>query len=251
MAEEMRLQKYLALCGVASRRASEDLIKEGRVSVNGNIVQTLGAKIVPDADVVSVDNKMITPPTKKVYVVLNKPKGYVTTVKDNFNRKTILDLLPKELGRIYPVGRLDYDSEGLLLLTNDGDFTLHLTHPRHEISKTYLVTVTGTPTTQTLDTLRHGVLIDERKTLPATVTVKSKDSKLTKLLITIREGRNRQVRKMCSAVGHDVISLCRVAIGSLQLGDLPTGAWRHLTKEEVQSLGGQFHANYKDNGKHR
>ena len=247
MAEEMRLQKYLALCGVASRRASEDLIKEGRVSVNGNIVQALGTKIVPETDVVAVDGQTVVLSAKKVYVVLNKPKGYVTTAKDNFNRKTVLDLLPKELGRIYPVGRLDYDSEGLLLLTNDGDFTLRLTHPRHEISKTYLVTVTGAPSPQALNSLRQGVLIDERKTLPASVTVKSKDVKCTKLLITIREGRNRQVRKMCSAVGHDVISLCRVAIGSLQLGNLPTGAWRHLTKEEIQSLGGQTHANHKNN----
>ncbi|MGN1059256.1 MAG: pseudouridine synthase [Clostridia bacterium] len=244
MAEEMRLQKYLALCGVASRRAAEELMAQGRVFVNGKPVLTPGAKINPDADRVSVDGKPVALPEEKVYIMLNKPRGYVTTAKDNFGRKTVLDLVPPELGRLYPVGRLDYDTHGLLLLTNDGDFTYRLTHPSHEISKTYLATVAGVPSEQALDALRRGVVIDGRRTHPAKVTVKGADAENTRLLITIHEGRNRQVRKMCAAVGHAVVSLCRVAEGSLRLGELPSGSWRHLTEKEIELLGGSTHADH-------
>ena len=247
MAEEMRLQKYLALCGVASRRAAEELMAQGRVCVNGFPAQTPGIKIDPKKDKVTLDRKPVNPPEEKVYIMLNKPAGYVTTAKDNFDRKTVLDLVPPELGRLYPVGRLDYDSEGLLLLTNDGDFTFRMTHPSHEIAKSYLATVAGVPTDDELMLLRRGVLIEGRKTCPAKVVVKGQNGENTRLLITIREGRNRQVRKMCAAVGHAVISLCRIAEGGLQLGNLPTGSFRHLTAKELTSLGVREYVNHSKN----
>ncbi len=239
MVKEMRLQKYLALCGVASRRTAENMITEGRVSVNGSVITTLGVKIIPGKDVVVVDKKIVHIVENKVYIMLNKPKGYVTTVKDNFDRKTVLDLIPASLGRVYPVGRLDYDTEGLLLLTNDGDFTYRLTHPSQEISKTYLAVVQGVPNAEALSALRKGVVIDGRKTDPAQVILKKKNEISALLQITIHEGRNRQVRKMCEAVGHQVVKLRRIAEGPLRLGDLPLGSFRHLTEAEIASLGGK------------
>ena len=239
MAEEMRLQKFIALCGIASRRAAEDMIINGRISVNGAIIRELGSKVNPDTDIVSIDGKTITAPEPKVYLILNKPKGYVTTLKDNFNRHTVLELIPPDLGRLYPVGRLDYDTEGLLLMTNDGDLTYRLTHPSHEISKTYLAVVSGIPSEDALSALRRGVVIDGRKTHPAQVILKKKNEKNALLQITIHEGRNRQVRKMCEAVGHAVLKLRRVAEGPLRLGDLPIGSFRHLTEAEVANLGGK------------
>ncbi len=238
MAEEMRLQKYLALCGVASRRSAETMILDGRVAVNGVICDTLGTKINPEQDSITVDGKNLSQAEEKVYILLHKPAGVVTTAKDNFDRETVLDLVPASLGRIYPVGRLDYDTEGLLLLTNDGDLTNRLTHPSHEISKTYLATVAGFPDADAISALRRGVLIDGRKTLPAQVKIGKKTSNSTELFITIHEGRNRQVRKMCAAVGHAAIRLMRIAEGPISLGDLPVGAWRHLTDEEVSKLKG-------------
>ncbi|MBR7164073.1 MAG: rRNA pseudouridine synthase [Clostridia bacterium] len=238
MAELMRLQKYMALCGVASRRAAENLITAGCVMVNNHTVTELGTKVNPDKDRVTVNGKAIFPPQKNVYIMLNKPRGYVTTAKDNFDRKTVLDLIPSHLGRLFPVGRLDYDSEGLLLLTNDGDFTYRLTHPRHEVTKSYLVLVSGVPSEQALSALRNGVVIDGRKTMPAKAELKRSESEKSVLLITILEGRNRQVRKMCAAVGHEVLRLRRVAEGPLSLGDLKSGEWRHLTEKEVLRLKG-------------
>ncbi len=242
MAELERLQKYLARCGVASRRAAEEIILDGRVSVNGKIVDTLGTKVNSDTDTVLLDQKPVTPAQKHVYIMLNKPRGYVTTAKDNFDRKTVLDLIPKNLGRVFPVGRLDYDSEGLLLLTTDGDLTFRLTHPSHEVTKSYLALVSGIPDEEALSTLRNGVLLEGRKTMPAKVTLKRAEADKAVLLITISEGRNRQVRKMCSLVGHEVLRLRRVAEGPIKLGNLEVGAWRHLTKEEIQALGGSQHA---------
>ncbi len=242
MAEQMRLQKYIALCGVASRRSAEELILAGRVTVNGEVINTLGSKVNPKIDRIMVDGKTIALQQKHVYIMLNKPRGYVTTAKDNFNRKTVLDLIPKELGRLYPVGRLDYDSEGLLLLTNDGDFTYRLTHPSHEIKKSYLALVSGTPSNEALDTLRKGIILEGRKTAPAEVMLKKKDAEHSVLLVTIHEGRNRQVRNMCHAVGHDVLRLRRVAEGPLRLGDLASGSWRHLTQKELVALGGRTNA---------
>lgn len=244
MAEPMRLQKYLAQCGVASRRSAEGLIVDGHVCVNGKTVCELGTKIDPEADCVTVHGKPVSLQNKCVYIMLNKPRGYVTTVKDEQGRQTVIDLLPEELGRIYPVGRLDFDTEGLLLLTNDGDFTQMLTHPSHEVSKTYLAKVRGVPSDAALKALRTGVMIDGKKTHPAEVLVKKSDAGSTMLSITIHEGRNRQVRKMCSSVGHPVVFLRRIAEGSLRLGSLPTGSWRHLTEDEVRSLGGKPHVNH-------
>ncbi len=238
MAELLRLQKYIALCGVASRRAAEELMTAGRVRVNGKVITELGTKIDPDKDKVSLDGKVLRCEEKKVYLMLNKPKGYVTTVKDNFDRKTVLDLIPKELGRVYPVGRLDYDSEGLLLLTNDGDFTFRLTHPKHEITKSYLVLLSGQISDDAVSALTKGVMIDDRKTMPSKVTVKHREESRSILIITISEGRNRQVRKMCAAVGHEVLRLCRVAEGPLQLASLKPGEFRHLTPAEIKALGG-------------
>ena len=244
MAQAMRLQKYLAQCGVASRRAAEDMIARGLVSVNGRVITTAGVKIDPDRDSVTVNGKLIKQAEELVYIMLNKPRGYVTTVRDDRERKTVMELIPEELGRVYPVGRLDYDTEGLLLLTNDGAFTHRLTHPSHEISKTYLVKVSGIPSPEALRVLRTGVMLEGRKTYPAEVLVKRREANYAFLLITISEGRNRQVRKMCAAVGHKVVFLRRVAEGPLRLGDLPLGAWRHLTPEEVQSLGGNKRAEH-------
>ena len=238
MAELMRLQKYIALCGVASRRSAEDLILAGKVSVNGAVVTELGTKIDPEKDRVSVGGKMLRTQEKKIYIMLYKPKGYVTTAKDNFDRDIVTDLIPKSLGRLYPVGRLDYDSEGLLLLTNDGDFTYRLTHPSHEIAKSYLVRIAGEISEDAIEKLRKGVVIDGRMTLPAKVAIRKCEEGKTTLLITITEGRNRQVRKMCAAVGHEVLRLCRVAEGSVKLSGLKPGEWRHLTKEEIALLGG-------------
>jgi len=244
MAELMRLQKYMALCGVASRRAAEDMITAGKVCVNGKTVTELGTKIDAETDAVTVNGKAIIPPQKNVYVMLNKPKGYVTTAKDNFNRKTVLDLIPEELGRVFPVGRLDYDSEGLLLLTNDGDLTYRLTHPSHEITKSYLVLVAGVPSEEALTALRLGVIIDGRKTMPAKAELKRTEAEKSVLRITISEGRNRQVRKMCASVGHEVLRLRRVAEGPLSLGDLKSGAWRYLTEKEIMALRGKTNADH-------
>ncbi len=238
MAELMRLQKYMALCGVASRRRAEEMITAGSVSVNSVTVTELGTKIDPEKDRVAVSGKVIHLPQKNVYIMLNKPRGYVTTAKDNFDRKKVIDLIPANLGRVFPVGRLDYDSEGLLLLTNDGDLTYHLTHPSHEITKSYLVLVSGTPDETALQNLRDGVFIDGRKTMPAKAVLKRTEADKSVLQITISEGRNRQVRKMCDAVGHEVLRLRRVAEGPLKLGDLKSGEWRFLTEQEVKSLKG-------------
>ncbi|MBE7035212.1 MAG: rRNA pseudouridine synthase [Ruminococcaceae bacterium] len=240
----MRLQKFLALCGCASRRAAENLITDGRVCVNGVPVTTLGTKIDPEADFVTVDQKPVTKPEEKVYIMLNKPAGYVTTAKDNFNRQTVLDLIPDSLGRLYPVGRLDYDTQGLLLLTNDGELTNRLTHPRHQVNKTYLALVAGFPSNEDIEALQKGVMIDGKKTQPAKVIIVGKTENATKLSITIHEGRNRQVRKMCAAIGHATISLTRIAEGPIKLGDLALGSWRHLTEDEVRKLGGTTHADH-------
>jgi len=247
MAEPMRLQKYLAHCGVASRRAAEGLIVAGRVAVNGLSVQTLGSTVTPGQDTVTLDGKPVVSQEEPVYIMLHKPRGYVTTVSDELGRKTVMELLPEDIGRVYPVGRLDFDTEGLLLLTNDGALTHRLTHPSHEVSKTYLTKVRGIPSPEALKALRTGVILDGRKTHPAEVLVKHRDTNTAVLSITIHEGRNRQVRNMCAAVGHKVVYLRRVAEGSLRLGDLAVGNWRYLTPEEVHTLGGNAHADDKKN----
>jgi 23S rRNA pseudouridine2605 synthase len=233
----IRLQKILSAAGVASRRASEQLILEGRVMVNGEVVRELGSKADPAADI-RVDGRRIKAATRQRYIALYKPKGYVTTRRDPEGRPTVIDLLG-EAGYIYPVGRLDYDSEGLLLLTTDGELAAQLTHPRHEVEKEYEVIVAGVPDPAAIEKLRRGVFIDGRRTAPAEVhsghVVKSARP-TTRLTITLHEGRNRQIRKMCSAVGLPVRDLRRVRMGSITIGHLRPREWRDLTPREVGSL---------------
>ena len=231
-----RLQKYMASCGVASRRKCEEIIAEGRVKVNGVTVREAGLKIQPGKDRVTVDGKEIIPANKPVYIMLNKPVGYVSTVRDQFMRPTVLDLVRGVKGRIYPVGRLDYDSEGLILLTNDGNFAYGLTHPRHKVDKTYMVVVQGRPDRIEIDRIRSGVEIDGRMTSPADIRVESIQGNKTTFRVVIHEGRNRQVRRMFEAIGYTVVSLKRTGIGKLQLGTLAPGKWRLLEDREVKDL---------------
>ena len=238
-----RLSRFLAHAGIASRRHAEELIASGRVQVNGVTITTQGTRINPDTDIVLLDRKPVRTPSKHVYLLLNKPIGYVSTAHDPQGRPTVLDLLPAELRalRVYPVGRLDIDSAGLLLLTNDGDFAMHVTHPRYSMQKHYHALVQGCPSESSLRALHRGVTIVEdkglsHKTAPAQVHFLRIAGTDCWLSLTIHEGRKRQVRRMLAAVGHPVLELSRVGIGPLSLGDVPAGKWRHLTNEEVKSL---------------
>ncbi|NMB45539.1 MAG: rRNA pseudouridine synthase [Firmicutes bacterium] len=231
-----RLQKVLARCGVASRRASEELILAGRVQVNGKTVQTLGVKVDPAIDKISVDGKLIKAPQVKVYYLLNKPTGVISSCHDPQGRTTIMDLMPGVKERIYPVGRLDYDSEGLVLLTNDGHATLVFTHPRYQVRKSYLVEVEGFPTEGTIRCLARGVKLSDGWTAPARVKIMEKSSHSTLLVLEIHEGRNRQIRRMCNAVGHRVVSLKRFRMGPLDLEGLGLGQYRRLRPPEVSEL---------------
>jgi pseudouridine synthase len=233
-----RLQKILSAAGVASRRASEQLITDGRVTVNGDVVRTLGTKADASADDIRVDGRRIRAAVHHRYILLNKPRGYVTTRSDPEGRKTVLDLLG-DVGYVYPVGRLDYDTEGLLLLTSDGALAEQLTHPRHEVARVYEAIVVGVPDDAAMEKLRRGVFIEGGRTAPAEVhrgAVVKTAGGTTKLTITLREGRNRQVRKMCQAIGHPVRSLTRVQMGPLTLGRLRPGEWRELRVSEVAAL---------------
>ncbi len=237
MNEPMRLQKYMAECGVASRRASETMISEGKVKVNGIVVTELGTKIIPGKDSVEVNGLPIAPEGKKYYIALNKPSGYVTSVTDPYDRPVVTDLVKNDIAaRVYPVGRLDYDTEGLLLLTNDGEFANKIMHPKNEIEKTYLAKIKGLLKIAEIRKLEKGVLIDGKITAPAKVKLLKDFEGSSEVEITIREGRNRQVRKMFEAVEHPVIYLKRVSVGAVRLGKLPLGKWRHLTAEERMSL---------------
>ncbi len=233
--ELVRLQKYIADCGVASRRKAEEFIKQARVKVNGTVVTEMGIK-VSDADLVEVDGKIIKPENKKVYILLNKPAGYVTTVKDQFGRPTVIDLLKGVKERVFPVGRLDYETTGLLILTNDGDFAYRMTHPKHEVEKTYLATIAGIPTGDEISRFERGLRIEDYITAPAKFKIVAKNKQNCVAEITIHEGRNRQVRKMCEAIGHPVLSLKRISIGKLFIGNLAEGDWRELTQDEIKSL---------------
>ena len=233
-----RLQKVLSTAGVASRRASEELIRQGRVTVNGALVTTLGSKADPLLDEIRVDGRRIKPATRLRYLLLNKPRGYVTTRRDPQRRRTVMELIPHG-DYLYPVGRLDYDSEGLLLLTNDGALAAALTHPRHEVERVYRVEVSGTPDARSLGRLSRGILLDGERTAPAKITVLFGETERASgavLLVTLREGRNRQVRRMCEAVGHPVKRLTRTRIGPLTDKGLRTGQVRELTPAEVRAL---------------
>jgi 23S rRNA pseudouridine2605 synthase len=238
-----RLSRFLAHAGIASRRHAEELIASGRVQVNGVPVTAQGTRINPDSDTVLVDSKPVRTTSKHVYLLLHKPIGYVSTAHDPHGRPTVLDLLPPELRdvRVYPVGRLDIDTSGLLLLSNDGDFALHVTHPRYSMQKHYQALVQGCPSESSLQALRSSVTIIEdqgrsHKTASAQVHLIRKEGSDCWLSLTIHEGRKRQVRRMLAAIGHPVLELSRVGIGPLALGDLPVGKWRYLTSEEVEML---------------
>lgn len=226
----------MAMSGVASRRASEKIIEEGRVKVNGKVTTQLGTTVDPDKDLVEVDDQPITCVTEMIYILLNKPSGFVTTSNDQFNRPTVLDLLKGLSARVYPVGRLDYQTSGLLILTNDGDLTLKLTHPKHEIFKTYLATVEGTIQPNNLEKLTNGVDIGDFITSPAKVTLIESSPYESVVTIDIREGKYRQVRRMFEAVGHPVLELQRTNVGELNLSGLSEGDWRNLTDAEVAYL---------------
>ncbi len=226
----------MASSGVASRRASEKLIEEGRVKVNGQVVTQLGTTVDPAVDEVQVDGQVIAAVSEMVYILLNKPPGFVTTAKDQFNRPTVLDLLHEVSTRVYPVGRLDYQTSGLLLLTNDGDLTLKLTHPKHEIFKTYVATVEGHIKSSSLETLKSGVDIGDFFTSPAEVTLIKATAQESVVRIAIREGKYRQVRRMFETVGHPVTALQRIELGQLNLSGLQEGKWRYLSDTEIDYL---------------
>jgi pseudouridine synthase len=234
----IRLQKILSQAGVSSRRAAEKLMAEGRVSVNGKTIFELGTKADPARDDIRVDGRRIKAAERPRYILLNKPRGYVTTRSDEKRRPTVLDLLEGVREYVYPVGRLDYDTEGLLLLTNDGDLAAALTHPRHGVERTYEARVAGMPDERALEKLRRGVPLDGKRTLPATVLLLNSGRRDADgvLLMTIKEGRNRQVRRMLEAVGHPVDRLKRTKIGPIGDRKLPVGAWRDLSADEVRKL---------------
>ena len=236
----VRVQKLISMAGIASRRAAEALILEGRVSINGEVVRTLGAKADPTTDEVRVDGRRLRLDRRQRYILLNKPRGYVTTRKDPQGRRTVMDLLIGVREYVYPVGRLDYDSEGLLLLTSDGDLAARLMHPRHDVERVYEAIVLGVPADSALDDLRRGIFLDGERTRPAEVrrggTVSKGRQALTRLTITLKEGRNRQVRRMCASIGHPVRKLTRLRMGPIRLGDLAPGHWRDLSQAEVDKL---------------
>ncbi len=241
----MRLHKYLAICGVSSRRRAEEMISSGRVMVNGKIVSEQGMQVDPDVDLVLVDGQKIHGPEAKVYYALNKPLGVVSTVRDESGRPTVRDILKDVKLRIYPVGRLDADSEGLLLLTNDGELAARLMHPRYNVTKKYEVWVTDKPAKMALELLRNGVKLTDGITRPASVKVLEVGKADNKLEISLQEGRNRQIRRMCQAIGHPVLRLRRISIGPFELGDLPVGCYRKLTQFEVDSLQTGLHDSKK------
>lgn len=232
---KIRLQKHLSACGVASRRKAEELIEAGKVRVNGRVA-ALGDKVDPKRDKITVRGKNVVPVTEKVYIMLNKPRGYVTTMSDEFERKCVSDLV-KDVGvKVYPVGRLDRDSEGLLLMTNDGELSNSITHPSSHVNKTYRVTVGGAVEDEQLDRLCSGIVIDGKKTLPCDVFVIERKTDRTVLNFIIHEGRNRQIRKMCDAVALKVLRLRRIEIAGVKLGGLKIGSWRPLNERELIRL---------------
>lgn len=237
---EERLQKYLAECGIASRRKCEEYILQGKVQVNGKTITELGVKVNPEKDKITFEGKNVKQEERKVYILLNKPIGYVTTSDEQFGRDKVLDLV-KVRERVVPVGRLDMYTSGALILTNDGDFVYKVTHPKHEITKTYTVTVKGIIKNEEVEQLRKGVKIDDYTTRPAKVKILKTDEEkdISRLEITIHEGKNRQVRRMCESVGRRVIALHRSKIGNIGVKDIELGKWRYLKDFEVKNLIGK------------
>jgi pseudouridine synthase len=232
----IRLQKYLAECGIASRRKAEQLISRGEVSVDGKTVTEMGYKIDPEQQEVCFRGKLVKPKKTHTYILLNKPKGYVTTMSDPQGRPIVTSLLKDVETRVFPVGRLDIDTEGALLLTDDGELAQKILHPRHECTKTYEVVVRGFVRQGNLTKLEHGIEIEGKKTWPATISRVKKQGAACRLVISIHEGRKRQIRKMFGAIGHPVINLKRIAYGQLQLGSLKSGAYRFLTPDEMKKV---------------
>ncbi len=234
---KIRLNKYLAQAGVASRREADRMIVEGRVSLNGETVESLGTLIDESADIVEVDGKRVkAKKTPHLYLLLNKPTGYLVTVKDPFKRPTVMDLLPSFKKRVYPVGRLDLNSEGLLLLTSDGDLAYRLMHPKYRVVKGYLVRVKPKPKASILEKLEKGIFLDGKKTAPARIHMITTKKREILIKVELFEGRKRELRRMFEAVGHDVLTLKRIRFGSLSLGGLKKGHWRHLSQKELDLL---------------
>ncbi|MGN0467181.1 MAG: pseudouridine synthase [Acutalibacteraceae bacterium] len=232
---KIRLQKYLSECGIASRRKSEELIAAGKVKVNG-VAASIGDKINPKKDTVTVNGKKVIKQKENKYIMLHKPRGFITTMSDEMGRKCVAQLVEDVPERVYPIGRLDRESEGLLLFTNDGEFANAMTHPSKHVSKTYRVTVRPSVNEEQLTAITQGIMIDDRKTAPAEVRVVTKEENRVVLEIVLYEGRNREIRKMCEEIGLEVARLKRTAIGSLKLGMLKQGQWRELTQDEVRKL---------------
>ncbi|MGI6669277.1 MAG: pseudouridine synthase [Acetivibrionales bacterium] len=243
----IRLQKYLAACGLASRRKCEELISQGRVQVDGRVVTEQGFKIKGN-EVIKVDGAVVGNEQKKVYILLNKPEGYISSVKDQFSRKTVLDLVDDVRERIYPVGRLDYDTSGLIILTNDGEFANMIMHPSHGLKKAYRAVISGTLSSKEVERLKEGIAVEDYITAPADVRVIKPGRHESVVEIAIHEGKNRQVRKMFESLGHRVIKLKRIAIGAVTINGLAEGRWRHLRKSEIALL---YKAASKDDTSHR
>lgn len=232
---EVRLQKFLSECGVASRRKAEELIAQNKVKVNGHPVK-VGDKVDPRKDLVTVCGKRVSKVREKRYIMLYKPRGYVTTLSDEMGRKTVMELVSDIKTRLYPVGRLDKDSEGLLLLTNDGDFANAMTHPKKHVAKTYRVTVRPSVSDAQLQAFEEGIVLDGKKTMPAETRVVTREEGRVVLELVLHEGRNRQIRRMCEALGLEVARLRRTAVGPLKLGMLQQGKWRELDEVEIKKL---------------
>jgi len=231
-----RIQKILAKAGIASRREAERMVIEGRVTVNGKVVDTMGFKADVLVDHIKVDGRRLGHDEPKVTLLLNKPRGYLSTVKDPMGRPTVMDLLKRVKWRIYPVGRLDFDAEGLLILSNDGDLAHHLSHPRFSIRRTYLVKVGGVPDEKKLTRLKRGVTLEDGKAKAVSLTILRQREKNSWIRVVVTEGRNRLVKRMFSAIGHTVLKLKRIEFGPIRLDDLPTGQFRHLTQDEIKAL---------------
>lgn len=236
MNSPIRLQKYLANCGVTSRRKAEEMIKKGRVRVDGVVITAMGTRIVPGKQVISLDGKEIKNEIKPIYILLNKPKGYVTTLSDPQGRPIVTSLIKDIQARLFPVGRLDLDTEGALLLTNDGELAQRIQHPKFEVNKNYEARVSGVPTQKKIAQLERGILLEGKKTSPARIRVKKKTNHSSLITITIHEGRKRQVRKMFQAIGHPVIHLKRMSYGQLHLGNLPIGSYKKLNLNDIKKI---------------
>lgn len=231
----IRLNKYISNSGYTSRRKADELVFDKKVTVNGVIVTEPGMQIDPEKDMIEIDHVKISLEQPLIYIMLNKPPKFVSTVKDQFERPSVIDLIGLDQ-RIYPVGRLDYDSQGLLLLTNDGDITYKLTHPRHNVSKTYIAKIDRIVDETTLQKIRNGVYIDNYRTRPCQVNVVNQSDNFSEIRVSIMEGRNRQIRKMFEKFGYNIVALERIAIGDISIGNLPLGKWRYLTEKEIGYL---------------